>query len=184
MELVLFTQPPIMAKPGKGALHNPTMGQHLKALHLVTLFHDIEHPSIVLVHPRHQGAGIPAIGTNATDSRQPAPGDGPQHESGTITILHVGLVAHDCPDQPEGVDQDMPFPPVDAFARIVAARPPFCVVFTDWLSRINALGVQLRPTCWRTSLRKVACTRSHVPSSQGTPKSWGIARHRHPSRNK
>lgn len=195
MELVIFTQPSIMAKPGKGALHNPALGQHLKARRLLAFTHDIHHPPIVTMHPVDKFAGINAIRPHAPDAGQHPARHLPEDLAGAIPILDVRRMNHDRPDEAEGLDQQVPFSPLYALARIVAARPPFCVVFTDWLSRINALGGQFRPACWRTRFRKAACTCSPVPSCchwqkyvytvcHGTPKSCGIARQRHPSRTR
>jgi hypothetical protein len=33
--------------------------------------------------------------------------------------------------QPEGIDEDVPFTPLDLLVRIKAVDPPFSVVFTD-----------------------------------------------------
>jgi hypothetical protein len=42
--------------------------------------------------------------------------------------------------QSERIDNDVPLAPIYLLAAVVAARPPFSVVFTDWLSMIPALG--------------------------------------------
>ena len=49
---------------------------------------------------------------------------------------------------------------------VIATRPPFSVVFTDWLSIIAAVGIALLPSLSRTFGRNASCTRSHVPSSE------------------
>jgi len=50
----------------------------------------------------------------------------------------------------------MPFPAVDFLAGVITARPPFSVVFTDWLSMIAALGLSSRPAACRTLPRKAS----------------------------
>ena len=47
---------------------------------------------------------------------------------------------------------------------IIAARPPFSVVRTDWLSMMAPLGVALRPSLSRTMGRSASSTRSQMPS--------------------
>jgi hypothetical protein len=49
------------------------------------------------------------------------------------------------------VDEDVALTTIDLLARVVAVRPPFSVVFTDWLSMMPALGFRLRPTASRRS---------------------------------
>ena len=76
---------------------------------------------------------------------------------------------------------------------IIATRPPFSVVFTDWLSMIAALGVGLLPSDCRTLGRSASWTPSHVPSSVHLRKylytvcqggrSCGSIRHGHPVRS-
>jgi hypothetical protein len=67
-------------------------------------------------------------------------------------------------DQPIRVDEQVALAPLDLLTAIKAASPPFCVVFTDWLSMIAALGVGLRPAFTRTASRKALCIRLQVPS--------------------
>jgi len=73
-------------------------------------------------------------------------------------------VHHDDQQQPQRIDQDVPLAAVDAFGRIVAARPPFPVVSTDWLSRIAALGDGRRPSSTRTGSRSTSWACSHTPA--------------------
>ena len=67
-------------------------------------------------------------------------------------------------DQPIRIDKQVALAALDLFAPIVAASPPFCVVFTDWLSMIAALGVGWLPSFTRTAWRKAVCIRLQVPS--------------------
>ena len=49
-------------------------------------------------------------------------------------------------EQPQGVHYNAAFTSRDLLAGVVAPRPPFSVVFTDWLSIMAALGVGSRPS--------------------------------------
>lgn len=82
-----------------------------------------------------------------------------QNQLGSIPILDVGGVDNHGQDQPQGVNEQMPFAPIDMLGSIVSADPPFSVVFTDWLSRIAALGSSSRPSWRRTWPRKVSWIR-------------------------
>ena len=73
---------------------------------------------------------------------------------------------HHGQQQSHGVHHDVPLASGYPFASVVTPRPPFSVVFTDWLSMIAALGVASRPATSRTRTRKASSTRSQVPSSR------------------
>ena len=95
-------------------------------------------------------------------------------------------------EQSGGVHYDVALASGHLFAGVVAARPPFSVVFTDWLSMIAPLGVASRPSLSRTMGRSASSTRSQVPSlrhfrkyHQTVPqggRSWGIIRQGIPPR--
>ena len=85
-------------------------------------------------------------------------------EPAAAVILDVGFMNQHVQDQSHGIDQQVALAPLDLLAAIIAARPPFCVVFTDWLSIMAALGVGWRPALVRTCSRKAVCIRFHVPS--------------------
>jgi hypothetical protein len=54
-----------------------------------------------------------------------------QQNHGPVTVLHAGGRNHYREEQPEGVDEDVPFAAVDVFGLVVAVDPPVSVVFTD-----------------------------------------------------
>ena len=100
---------------------------------------------------------------------------------------------HDGQQQSYRVHGDVSLSTVDLLASIIATRPPFPVVFTDWLSMIAALGVGLLPSDCRTLGRSASWTPSQVPSSVHLRKylytvcqggrSCGSIRHGHPVRS-
>jgi hypothetical protein len=57
-----------------------------------------------------------------------------------VAVLHAGSRDRHREEQPEGVDEDVPFAAVDVFGLVVAVDPPVSVVLTDWLSMIPALA--------------------------------------------
>ena len=68
-----------------------------------------------------------------------------QHLLGAVPVLNVGRMHRHCQQQPQGIDHYVT-PPRYFLTRVVAARPPFSVVLTLWLSMIAALGLARRPT--------------------------------------
>ena len=52
-------------------------------------------------------------------------------EFATLLILDVGLMDHDFQDHAHRVDEDMPLAPLDFLAAVIAASPPFWLVFAD-----------------------------------------------------
>jgi hypothetical protein len=111
----------------------------------------------------------------------------------TIVVLKTGLVHELVHDQTVGIHQDMALAAFDLLASVIAAPPPFWLVFTDWLSIIAALGVGSRPCFTRTCSRSAVWMRSQVPSLRHVRKyaqtvdhggkSCGRARHWHPVRS-
>ena len=100
---------------------------------------------------------------------------------------------HDGQQQSYRVHGDVTLATHHLLTSIIATRPPFSVVFTDWLSMIAALGVGLLPSDCRTLGRSASWTPSQVPSSVHLRKylytvcqggrSCGSIRHGHPVRS-
>src|SRR5215471_439217 len=126
--LEVFTEPPRAIEPAKGALDDPTPLHHLKALGAPGTFHDHEGP---LQHSRDPGdelARVPAIGPDQLQSRE-ADDQGPQHRFSSITVLDTsGMHYHD-EEQSQDIDDNVALAPTDTLAAIIAAAPPFSVVF-------------------------------------------------------
>ena len=110
-----------------------------------------------------------------------------------VPVLNVRRMHHYTQEQTHSIHNYVPLSSFNLLAGIIAAGPPFSVVFTDWLSIMAAVGVGLLPSPSRTSGRKLSCTRSQVPSSdqrrkylyavcQGG-KSCGIIRQEQPLRS-
>ena len=111
----------------------------------------------------------------------------------TISVLDVSRMNHDGQQQSYRVHGDVTLATHHLLTSIIATRPPFSVVFTDWLSMIAALGVGLLPSDCRTLGRSASWTPSQVPSSVHLRKylytvcqggrSCGSIRHGHPVRS-
>jgi hypothetical protein len=138
-----------MAQPGKGTLHHPSARQQDKPFVSRVALDNLQVEPTMLLHPLDECTSVDAIRPQLFQARKQSQ-DHHQQQLGAIPILAVAFRDHDFEDQAEGIDQQMPFAPVYLFATVIAANAPFSVVFTDWLSRIAALGVGSRPSCWRS----------------------------------
>ena len=159
--LVVFAQAAIAAQPGEGALHHPAMRQHLKAMFLAPA-HDFQDPATQVSGPLDQDSGIAAIGLDQLQAREAAQQLG-QDQLGAVSILNIGGVHDYRQQQAQPVHYQVALARGHFLAGVVAARPPFSVVLTVWLSIIAALGVGARPAFSRTCSRRIPRRRSHTP---------------------
>ena len=72
---------------------------------------------------------VGAIGPDQLETRK-ALSEGPEQVFATIMVLKTGLMHEQMHDQPIGVDEQVPLAAFDLLAAVVAARPPFWLVFT------------------------------------------------------
>jgi hypothetical protein len=75
------------------------------------------------------------------------------YKTTAVAILNVGRMDDQCHDEAQRIDDQMPLAALYFLARVVAARPPFSAVLTDWLSRMPTLGVGFLPAFVRTRAR-------------------------------
>ena len=128
------------------------------------MFYNLHLPAERCFDPLDEAALlVRAIGPDQLEPRE-APLERPEELFAPVMILDVGFMHEQMQDHPSGIDEQVPLAPFHAFAPVKAARPPFWLVFTDWLSIIAALGVGSRPVLTRTRSRKAVCMRCHVPS--------------------
>jgi hypothetical protein len=66
--------------------------------------------------------------------------------------------------QARGIDRDVALAPLDLLGRVVAARPPFSVVFTLWVSTMVALGLGSLPSRSRSIITRWWRMLSHTPA--------------------
>ena len=188
---VVFAQSPASAQPRQRALNDPTAGQHVEMMAISRTPDNLQKTSC---HGQNPGNQLPSIASIRPDHREPRiPSQQfAHHQLGPIPILDIRRMHHHGQQQSYGVYHNVPLPPRHLLASVIPARPPFSVVFTDWLSMIAALGVGSLPSASRTWGRRVSWIRSHVPPrphvrkylytvSQGG-RSCGIIRHGHPDR--
>ena len=189
---IVLAQAAAPTQPRQGAFHYPSAGQHLKAVTVRLPPDYLQQPAAKGPGPGDQLASVSAVSPNYLESGKPTR-QFSQHQLGSISILDVGGMYHHGQKQSHGVYYDVTLAAGDLFAGIIAPRPPFSVVFTDWLSMIAALGVASRPAASRTLGRKASSMASQGPSSrhfrkyhQTVPqggKSWGTIRQGTPPRS-
>jgi len=140
-------------------------GQHGEAFGRRVTLDNLQIQSAVLFRPVHQLAAIKHRRPRVSSSAETAPGSSP-------------AAAWPRPDP--GGRPPLPAPsapsracrPADGaaafhlLAAVIASYAPFSTVFTDWLSRIAALGVASRPWLWRSLRAKTRFQRSQVPPSR------------------
>jgi hypothetical protein len=125
----VFTQPPRAIEPAARALHDPAPLQDLKTLGAPGAFHTHEGALQDRRHPRDELAGVPPIGPDQFPSRK-AGDECPEHLFGPITVVDPRRMHDDDEEQPEDIDDAVALAPADALAAVIAADPPFSVVFT------------------------------------------------------
>ena len=133
--LVVFAEPPTPAQPGQCALHHPPAGQHLELMAVRVPAHHLQQPSAGRPNPPHQPAPIGCVSPDDLEPWEPSQQFG-QHQSRTVPVLDVGGMNDHRQEQPSGVHYDVALASRHLFAGVIAARPPFSVVLTDWLSMI------------------------------------------------
>ena len=179
---VVFGEPAPGGQPGKRALHDPAPFEDMEATgpdflpidHGILgcpdpsqaapgMLHDLHIPAQRRFDPLDEAALlVRTIGPNELEPRE-ATLERPEQLFATVMILDIGLMHQHAHDQPGGIHEQMPLAPFHALAAIVAAPPPFWLVFTDWLSMMVALGVASRPCFTRTASRSAVCIRFQVP---------------------
>ena len=160
---VVLAQPSAPAQPGQSPLHHPSPGQHLKAGSSGTP-HYLQGPTRQRPHPANQLSGVSAISPNQAEAGNPA-SQLADDQPGSVPVLDISRVHGHGQQQAQSVYDDMALPSEDLLAGIVAARPPFSVVFTLWLSMMAALGAAYLPSASRTMGRSASWTRSQLPSA-------------------
>ena len=125
----VFTQSPRAIEPAACAFGDPAPLHDLKTSGVPRAFYDDEGPLQYRREPRDELARVAPIRLDALQSRK-AGDECSQHQFGPIAVLDAsGMHQHD-EEQPQDIDDDVALAPADALAAVIAADPPFSVVFT------------------------------------------------------
>ncbi len=152
---IVLAHTAVSTDPSEGTFHDPPLGQYRKARNLIASFDDLQCPAADSLRPIDQLPGVATVGPDAFQSRVQA-SQLAKYQFGSVAVLNVGRMDHHRQDQTERVDDQVPLPTVHLLAGIVAARPPFSVVFTLWLSTMAADGDGFRPAAVRTFSRRAS----------------------------
>ena len=188
---VVLAQPTAPSQPRQRPFNHPSSWQHLKMMTAPRPPHNLQDPTRQGHDPINQLACVTGISPNQSQARKP-PHQFVDNQLCPVSILNISRMDYHCQQQSHRIDSDMSLATHHLLTSVIATRPPFSVVLTDWLSMIAALGVGSLPSACRTLGRRASWTRSHVPSSLHARKyhhtvpqggrSWGMARHVHPLR--
>src|SRR5215218_5871808 len=152
--LPILGQPTAAVHPSYGALDNPTLREHHKALGGIRALHDFKGhaPQDLLDRTSELRSLVSAIGVELQQKRIASEEHGHQPNA-PVAILDMGGVHDRVHQQALGVDENVTLLAFDPFTRIIARRvdrgPPFSALFTLWLSRIATVGLACREACSR-----------------------------------
>jgi hypothetical protein len=161
--LILFGQAAVAPEPAEGAFDDPPFLQHHEPFRFGWPLHDLQRDAGFAFAPRFQLTGVGAVGIHLLKARKPPPQVSEQFP-GSLSVRQVCRMDPQIEDQTQGIDDQRAFAAFDLLGGIIAAGPPFSVVFTVWLSTTAALGLASRPSSWRTWPRKAAWIRCQAPS--------------------
>ncbi len=95
------------------------------------MFHNLDFPSERRLDPLVKALLLVCtIGPDQLKTRKD-PFERCKQVFAAAVVLDVGFMDKQVQNQPIGIDEQVPLASFDLFAPIVAAKPPFCVVFTD-----------------------------------------------------
>lgn len=151
---IVFAQPPILAKPRKRPLNNPTPRKHNKTVDIITSLNNLHYPLAGRGTPVNQLASVTTVCPNQRQPRKQIP-QFFQNQFGPVTILNTGRMYDYCKHQTERIYDQMPFSPAYFLAGVITTFPPFSAVLTDWLSIIAAEGHTCLPASIRTCSRRL-----------------------------
>ena len=154
---VVLAQPTAPAEPRECSFNHPSSRQHLKVVAVPRALDNLERPACQGPDPLDQLSSIASIGPYQPHAGKP-PYQFIDDQLRSISILDIGRIHRQ--QQPHGIYNDVSLSTVDLLASVIATRPPFPVVLTDWLSMMAALGVGLLPSAFRTLGRRASWTRS------------------------
>ena len=137
---VVLAQPTAPAEPRECSFNHPSSRQHLKVVAVPGAFDNLEGPACQGPDPLDQLSSIASIGPDQPHAGKP-PYQFIDDQLRSISILDIGRMHHHRQQQPHGIHNDVSLSTVDLLASVIATRPPFSVVLTDWLSMMAALGV-------------------------------------------
>ena len=151
--LIIFGQATPSPEPSKGSFNDPSTRDHDEAGSAGDAADDDQRQS-------EQGTGEqdrqPIVDAVGKDDLKPAVEmlDLLQQIPGAVGVLDIGGMDEDTEQEAGGIDPDMALAALDLLGGIVAARAPFSVVLTLWVSMMTAVGLASRPSVSRSVMTR------------------------------
>ena len=160
--LEVFGKASVPVEPAEGALHDPAFWKD-DELDAVWAFDDFENVAEHGFGPFDDTLLVARIDNDFKQVRQ----ENEQPDQDKMTASGVGDAARRGGDRQQvalGVYRDVPFAALDLLAAVITALPPFCTVFTLWLSMMATVGSGFLPAFTRTLRRRSWLISSHMPA--------------------
>jgi hypothetical protein len=141
------------AEPAERSLDDPSAGDHDEAGRPGNAADDNQRQA---EEEAGEQDGHPVVDAVGEHDLEPAVEllDLVQQIPGAVGVLDIGGVDNDAQKQSQRIDRDMALAPLHLLGGIVAARPPFSVVLTLWVSMTAALGLASRPSLSRSVMTR------------------------------
>src|SRR6516164_2297148 len=120
--LVILAEAAVAAQPGERPLHDPPPLQDLEFLLPLATDHHLEDPTADLPGPLGDPAVVDPIRQDLLQPWESADHLA-QDQLGAVPVLDARRVDRRGDDHPQGVDHQVPLPPIDLLECILAARP-------------------------------------------------------------
>src|SRR3954465_6165738 len=161
---VLLGQPAPAAEPAERPLRHPAPRDDGEALGPGEAPDDDQGQAEQVPGEQGREPVVHAVGEHDLEPRV-QPLQLPQQVAGAVRVLDVGGVDDHAQQQARGVDRDVPLAALELLGRVVAARAPFSVVLTLWVSRMTAVGLGSRPSRSRSIITRWWRIVSHTSAS-------------------
>ena len=165
----------MMVEPSECAFDNPTSWEYCEALLVVGTQDDLQPKPAFGGHPVEE---LPAITAVDPDEAQFLAGTAQvcEQKPDAIAVLDGGGGDHHCQQQAQGINQDVPFRPIDLLPGVIAACPGKGGRFHTLAVQTASRWLFVPPVSQKTPLRtRPVCGKKVVPQT-GTVSEFGQER--------
>jgi hypothetical protein len=151
--LIVFGQATPSAEPAECSFNDPSARDHDEAGGAGDAADDDQRQAEQKAGEPDRQPVVDAVGE---DDLEPAVEvlDLLQQIPGAVGVLDIGGMDENTEQKAGGIDPDMALAALDLLGGIVAARPPFSVVLTLWVSMMAAVGLASRPSLSRSIMTR------------------------------
>ena len=169
--LIVLTQPTASTQPRQSSLDYPPSRQHLELMTGARTLHNFKDVARIDPDPIYQLPSVSRVCPNQSQTWKSS-SQLVYNQLCSVSVLDISGMDHNSQQHSHCIHDYVSLSSEYLLTSIVAARPPFSVVLTDWLSITAALGVHSLPSARRTLGRSASWTPSHVPSFFHLRKYW------------